>query len=175
MADTQTSNEEYDSTYAKFMAKVAEFKRLYSVLVSNPPAASSDPQLKADYDSLMSQANIIQATIQKAMDAVTWVENQIKQVEDAFAGLGNNLGFLPIIAWGVAIAAMLGAIAAITYWISNAYAWAQRAHIADQIKAAGGGAGDINAALNPADHSVTANLKALAFFAVLGLVIYKWS
>lgn len=153
------ANPEFKGMVQRFREKVAEFEKVYQAMQAKASIAQADPELHAEYQTLMSRATLLRTTIQKAMEAIDWVRFQINQAGDAVSGLGN-LGVIPLVAWGVAVAAVGGAISAMSYWLSGAHEWSKRAQIAEQIAAAGGTPEEISKALAE---------PAISWWALLGL------
>lgn len=164
-------NPEFASTLDRFKAKLAEFNRVYQALLAKKNVANLTPELRADYDALMNRADTIKGMINKAQEAIDWVRLQVDQASSVFDGMGN-LGFLPIIAWGVGIAAMGGAITAMAYWISGAYEWSKRAEIAQRVADAGGTPGEINQAVAESG-GIFGKMGSLLLLAGIGFLIWR--
>ena len=163
---------EDESEYQRFMAKLAEFNRVYDALVGKGRVAATDPELESEYKELMSDADMIKGVIKRATDAIDWVRMQVDQTVSVFNGMGN-LGILPIVAWGAASLAMAGAIAYMSSWISEAYQWAKKAEIAEQMSAAGASGSDIAAAIKQANP--WGNLVTLGGLALAGWLLYRYA
>ena len=165
-----TDNPEVASTLERFQAKLAEFRKVYDSLLQKRAVAESDPQLLSEYNALMNRASSIQSIIQKATASVDWIRHQATQAQSMFDGL-SGVGVLPVIVWGAAVAAMTGAITAMSYWLSGAYEWSKRAQIAETVLRAGGSGAEVSKALSkPSGISAYVGVGLLM---VVGFLVYQ--
>lgn len=105
---------------AELKEKAAEFTRVFGRLEELKSIAYADPAAKSKWDSLMGAAH----AVMKKVRAVTgWIDSVYGSITNLFgvditdSELEDNtlgLAFIPI-------AVILGALAAITAWLSNAY------------------------------------------------------
>jgi len=166
MADIE-ENGYFQAKLAEFNAKYDEFQRVLNAVLS---AQVTDPELQAEKDELVGRANWIQSLIQKAKDAINWVDMQMGQLGDTVGG-SQNLGILPVIAVAGAVAAIAGAVAYMTAWISDAYIWSQKAEVANAVERAGGTPDDIARALKEKD-GWFGNLATLGILAAVGGLVW---
>lgn len=125
-----TSDPSYiDGLINEFNATLAEFENLYRRLLGYEETAKSDAVLNQRYLALISRANALQGTIERAREGVTELQDFLaNSTPDFIRNIlnGNNqLGFIPILVGG----AVAGASALLGFWISDASA------IADQLQA----------------------------------------
>ena len=165
-----TDNPEVASTLERFQAKLAEFQRVYESLLAKRDVAESDPKLLEEYNTLMARAGSIRTVIQKATASVDWIRHQATQAQSAFDGL-SGVGVLPVIVWGAAVAAMTGAITAMSYWLSGAYEWSKRASIAENVLKAGGSGADVSKALTAGGGSNA--YVGVALLMVVGFMVFQ--
>ena len=165
MAETIENNGYFQGKLAEFQAKYDEFEGVLSAITS---AKVTDPELKAEQGELIGRADMIQNVIRKTKDSINWAEMQMQQLSDTL----GDLGVFPVVAVAVAAAAIVGAIAYMSSWISDAYAWAKKAEIADTVAAAGGSPDAIQRAI--AERSGFGNIGVIGMLALIGAVVW-WS
>ena len=167
MADPIAEDSYFQAKLAEFNAKYEEFTRVLAAVIESHP---DDAELKHEKTELVERAEWIQGVIKKAQEAINWVNQQMGQASDALDG---QLGILPVVAIAGAVAAVSGAIAYMSSWIGDAYIWAKKAQIADQVKAAGGGPAEIRAAIEESD-GIMGKLGSIGLLALVGLGFYMW-
>lgn len=177
---------DWDAARQNLISKAQEFTQLWNSLTQLAPAASSDPQLQSDYNTLMARGDYIRSTVQSITQGfdsgADWFNNTLATFRNA-VGLGevpragvralmrlNGLGILPL----VPIAVILAAVAAITYWITDAYTMQGRLNLAAKVQAAGGNPASI---LNAGSvfgsmQGISRNLVILGGMALIGLVAW---
>lgn len=158
----------FNARLAQFSEMLSKFRATLEALKTPQAveAAESSPQLERERQRLLDQAEWIEGTIGRAQDAILWVRQQLDNAAATLNG-HSNLGAVPFVAWGVAAAALTGAIGAMTLWLSSAQEWAARAKVAEAIQAAGGSPAEIRAALPGAN-----GFSSLLTLAALGIGIY---
>ena len=112
---------EQQSLLDKFQFSINDFLAAINSLRYRAQYALKDPALKAEYDTLMRRASVIQSTINTAKEAINKVTSFFN-----FSGLGE-MGVLPLLP----IALITGAVAAIAKWTTDAYALSKRL---DEVK-----------------------------------------
>lgn len=166
MAEAISENGYFQTKLAEFQAKFDEFEGVLSAVTS---AQVTDPELKAEQTELIGRADMIQNVIRKTKDSINWAEMQLKQLGDTL----GDLGVFPVVAIAVAAAAIVGAIAYMSSWISDAYAWAKKAEIADTVARAGGSPEAIQQAIAERTGGIFGNIGVIGILA-LGLGAIWW-
>lgn len=164
MAETIEDNGYFQTKLAEFNEKFAEFQRVLALLSTTP---SRDPQLEAERQELLGRAHWIETIIAKAKEAINWANMQIRQLSDSLSG---NLGLLPVVAIAAAVAAIVGAIAYMSAWISDAYSWSKKADIAQSMERAGGSPTDIQRAI--AEQNGIGTIAIIGLLAVAGIGLW---
>lgn len=158
----------FQEKLAEFNAKLAEFNNVLNAVMSAD--VSDEPQLQAEKTALVERAEWIKGAIQKTQDAINWANQQIRQLTDALSG--NELGIAPI-AVVAAIAAISGALAYMSSWISDAYAWSKKVEAAQIVKDAGGTPEEIARAIEGGDTGLGLGGSVLPLVLV-GLGLFLW-
>jgi hypothetical protein len=94
--------------------KAVEFIGLYKWLESRASIAARDPQLQSEYANTMQRGRQIKATVEKTTGGIDWINGKLLRV-------GTSLNALPIIPVALTVATITGLIAAMTYWLADAY------------------------------------------------------
>ena len=119
LSDTTTTTADaapawYDIA-GQFQARYAEFNAVYAGLQAQSDAVTGMPaELQIEYQQLMDQAATIKSTADGAMASVNSALTYLKSV--------FGLGFIQL----VPIAVIGASLAAVTYWLSNAYVTAKK-------------------------------------------------
>ena len=158
---------DFDEKVAEFNAKWDEFQRVLAAVTATDP---KDAELAQEKTELIGRAHLIESMIQKAKDAINWANMQMGQLSDTMQG---NLGVLPAVAIAAAVAAVAGAIAYMSSWISDAYAWSKKAEIARTVVDAGGSPADVQKAIEDANGGL-GSLTTVALLAAVGGLVW-WS
>lgn len=158
-----SASEEFSERLETFTEKLMEFQRVFALV--NATDVSDIENLQADKESLLSRAGWINATIERAQQAVNWAQQNLSQYEDTFPN--DQLGLAPLAV--MAAVAILGtAIAYMGSWISDAYIWSQKAEVAREMLERGASPGEVARALNVTASNVLTQL--LPFVVVGGLL-----
>lgn len=131
MAETVATEQEKIAWYnviGQFRRKVAEFEAMLAKLQSQKPIAAKDPALADEYSALMNKATALQEKIKQIRDATSDAIDWIKGVFGF-----DGLGIVPLIP----IAVVAGAIAAIGYWIKDAYEFSKKLEKVEQLEKQG--------------------------------------
>lgn len=123
-------SQEWQNAVDQFRVKARAFRDEYVNLQQMGQYAGADPELKKAYDSLMSKGS--------------WIYNTIANLASKLDMMGGSgmaaMGALPLIP----VAVIMGALAAITAWMSDAYIMRQKLEYARDAINAGHTAGDID-------------------------------
>lgn len=124
-------NAEWQRQVNRLKDKAAEFSRVFTKLEQRQPLAEQSPVLKHRYDRVMKLGLNVRQTVQGITGKI---DAALRGFQDLF-GLSPNMagmGAVPL----VPIAVIAGAIAAITAWLTDAYALDRQLDSLDsQIKA----------------------------------------
>jgi len=96
----------------QFRQKAQDFEKMMKRLQSQKSIAARDPQLAAEYSSMMNTAMNLQQKIKQIRDAT---DSVIKWLKGVFGF--DGLGFVPLIP----IAVVVASLAAIGKWVKDAY------------------------------------------------------
>ncbi len=125
----------------RFKARIAEFAEVFTRLKAIEPQIEQTPELKAEYQDLVSRGNVIETTISTVTGsinkAVHWFKNVFGMDGLSMANRGQ-LGALPLLP----IAAISGAMTLIGYWVSDVYVFYKKLEKFDQLRAEGVPAGE---------------------------------
>ncbi len=160
----QSWSQEWTNTVANFKTKAKQFVSDYEQLKSREKLAQSDPALANEYESLMSKGNWIYDTIISIARKIDFIgDNQTM----------NSLGALPLIP----IAVIVGAIAAMTAWLADAYTMKQKLDSIERLQAGGADAVDIADAINNKGSLINvkgAPIQSLLILGVAGFALYAF-
>lgn len=115
--------------------KAREFTAVYSTLLNAREGLSGNDLARVD--ALLRRGNIVRSTIDGIARTVGGIAGLLPSKTLAGYARGGQLGALPL----VSIAVILGAIAAITAWLSDAYVEIKRLNLAEEVHRAGGNPG----------------------------------
>lgn len=128
---------ELSSPLAKLRAKAREFNAAYETLMARKPDPAKDPALYKKWQTLQRQGAATRSSIGRILGIADWVSNAASSVWDYVTsplhGSDENLGVLPLVITGAVIAS---AMAAMTYFISNAYEYGKLADATPEVRAA---------------------------------------
>lgn len=124
---------EWQAAVDNLKAKAQEFARVFSGLQSD--ASNVPPELKAQYDALMSRGQWVKNQIQSITSGIDFGFNMFSSTPlmhglQKMGGM-NALGILPL----VPIAIIVGGVAVIVAWLADAYSMQQKINIAKASKA----------------------------------------
>jgi len=131
MADTTATKGEEVAWYnlvGQFRAKAQQFEQIYNKLMSDQSYALSNPALASDYRALLQIGRVTRAKIIATRNKIDSVIGWLK----GLVGM-NELGFIPLIP----IAIVAASLAAITKWVTDAYAMSARIDEAKRLEAKG--------------------------------------
>ena len=174
MADviaTEQQSAEWWNLVARFRQAAAQVDDVLSRLRSQEAAARTSAALSAEYDEVMARASSLRATIADYLGridaAVQWLKGAGAWISEAF-GL-NGLGALPAL---IGIGAIAAALAAVTKFLTDAWALSKRIEEQQRLEARGLSPQDAAAVI---ERTTTASassqwLKWLAGAAAVGVV-----
>ncbi len=129
-----------DGIIRDFNAKLTDFDRLVTWLRTKRDTAKTDAVLNQEYDALMKRAELLSGTIQSAKDSINQLNNMVSNMTPDWLRdwlndtNGNHLGLVPILVAG----GIVGAVAFLGAWISDAYIVATKLEAQDRLLDAGG-------------------------------------
>lgn len=156
--------EEWKQQVENVKTKAKEFAAIYNELVNQEEFVKKYPELQSEYDSLMSKGDIIRATVEKITKAIDWGAGLFN------GGMNgrqlNGMGALPLIP----IAALAGAVTAMTYFISDAYKMKAKIETIKEMEAKGYNPSQIANDMERIDRSASAGIFS-KLFSVSGVVL----
>lgn len=105
----------WDGAVNQLKTKAREFAELFSWLQSRAHIANSDPQLRDEYNATMNRGATIKATVEKTTGGIDWINGQLT------SRAGVTMQALPAIPVVLTVATITGMVAAMSYWIADAY------------------------------------------------------
>lgn len=140
-----TLESEWNDAVDALKKKAVQFSDLEKKLEQLAPVVEKNPQYKDEYDSLMSKAQWIKKTVMQITGTVDSAAQKLSGLgfDRHLQSMGKmgalEMGFLPV----VPIAVILGASAAMTYWITDAYSLTQKLRAAERTGASASQTADI--------------------------------
>jgi len=156
----------WKSQLAAFKVKANTFASLYSDLQKMSGIAAKNPALAAQYNSVMTEGNIIQRT---TMDLLSKIGQGLSVMRGD--SLSGGLGFLPLIP----IAAVTGVTYTLGRWIDNAYAMKTKLATVDQAIKAGASPDAIAREASkplPMDTTITSDVKDILKYGLIAAGLY---
>jgi hypothetical protein len=133
---TEQQSAEWWNLVARFRQAAAQVDQVLERLRAQEDAARSDPGLSSQYDAIMQRAAELRATIAdylgKIDAAVQWLKGAGAWIADAFGF--NGLGALPVL---IGVAAIAAALAAVTKFLTDAWALSKRIDEQQRLEARG--------------------------------------
>jgi len=117
-----------DGIIRDFNTKLADFEKLVSWLRGKGDIAKTDAVLNQEYNALMKRAELLQGTIDKAKESINQLSNMVTNMTPDWLRdwlndtNGDHLGLVPLLVGG----AVVGAVAFLGAWISDAYITAKK-------------------------------------------------
>lgn len=162
------TNAEFQKKVAELKTKAAEFTAVFNKLDARKKQAESSPEISREYDDVMGSAGTIKKTIENVLSKIDaahkWIMNGIPG-SNGLAG-ANGMGALPL------IAIVVGAITAITKWLSDAYKLDRKLDSVESQIAAG--VDPVTAGKNAAQEKSLINVSAAGLMplAIGGVLLY---
>lgn len=126
VSDTVESwSQEWANAVENFKTKATQFVKEYDTLKTKSAIAEKDPETFAAYNDLMSNGS--------------WIYNTVADIARKLDMIGNNtntmnaMGVLPLIP----IAIIVGAVAAMTAWIADAYLMTEKLNAIERLEKQG--------------------------------------
>lgn len=157
---------EWQKQLAAFKAKANTFATLYSDLQRMSGTAAKNPALASQYNTVMSEGNIIQHTV---MDLLSKVGQSLSIIRSG--SLSGGLGALPLIPIGI----MAGVTYTMGRWIDNAYAMRTKLATVDQAIKAGASPDAIAREASkplPMDTTITSDVKDIMKYGIIFVGLY---
>lgn len=133
---TEQQSAEWWNLVARFRQAAAQVDQVLDRLRAQEGAARSDPALSSEFDSIMRRAAELRATIgdylAKIDAAVQWLKGAGSWISDVFGF--NGLGALPAL---IGIGAIAAALAAVTKFLTDAWALSRRIEEQQRLEARG--------------------------------------
>lgn len=128
MNDSIFNTDEWAAAYERLKAKAAEFTRLYQDLGNFDSLAASNPDVARRRQKLLDRGNVIYSTLENIRSFANTIYNAGESW--GLNGLaGQHLGLF----W-IPIAAVVSAIGAITYWITDAKKEIEEFRLIEQLQ-----------------------------------------
>lgn len=105
----------WESAVNQLKAKAREFAELFTWLQSRAHIANSDPELRAEYNATMNRGMKIKTAVEKTTGGIDWINGQLTN------RAGITMQALPAIPVALTVATITGMVAAMGYWIADAY------------------------------------------------------
>lgn len=171
-----------DGIIADFNKKLADFERLVAWFREKKDVAKTDAVLNQEVDALLKRADQLQATIQKAKDAINELNNMVANMTPDWlkswlngTTQGDHLGLVPLLIAG----AITGAIAFLGAWVSDAYIVAKKVEAQERAIAAGADPTAATRALFEEDTGATmfgfGSLGTLGLLLLAGGAVYLYN
>ena len=123
-----------DRALAPFVRQVKAFAENFQALKAQRAFIGQHPDLAPEYDALLGRATFIQTQIGRAQKLIAAARSAWDYILGIF-GLGE-LGVLPAVP--IAIAAVAGAAALITKWLTDVFIFSRKVEAIKNIEAKGG-------------------------------------
>lgn len=164
VGDTVESwSQEWQNAVDNFKAKAKQFVSSYENLSSKKAVAEANPNIADDYNSLMGRGS--------------WIYNMVASVARKIDFIGssestlNGMGALPLIP----IAVIVGAVAAMTAWLSDAYIMTQKINAIEAAQSSGKDTAPLENVIGGGNSLIdikAAPVSSLILLGGLGLIIY---
>lgn len=133
---TEQQSAEWWNLVARFRQAAGQVDQVLTRLRQQEGAARSSPELSSEYDAVMRRAVELRATIADYLgridSAVQWLKGAGAWIADTF-GL-NGLGAIPAL---IGIAAIAGALAAVTGFLTDAWSLSKRIEEQQRLESRG--------------------------------------
>lgn len=128
---------EWNAAVADLRAKASEFVRVYERL--QQARLTATPEQRGRIDALLSRGRWVMATVRGITASVDWGANLFPKNLAGLAVQRGAMGALPLIP----LAAIVGGVAVITAWLSDAYVELRKMDLAEQGIAYSSGGGGV--------------------------------
>lgn len=182
MADTLSQNnaQSWYQWVLDFDKAWAAFQTNYQGLLAQADFVKSHPELQATYASLVSRGqdlyNKLLGLKQTRDTVVNWLNGVSNTASEAYTWLKgvfglSGLGFLPAIPLAITLTVAAAAITAVTYWLTDAYKFAQQIDEARRLEATGMSPSQAASTAQGYSSSVTGNLATVVKYgAIIALI-----
>lgn len=111
---TQNASASWDNAVAALKTRAREFISVFVWLESKQHVAERDPRLAAEYHAVMNKGRVVKNTVEKTTGGFDWITGKLK-------ALGGGMGVLPAVPLALSVATIMGLVAALGYWLTDAY------------------------------------------------------
>lgn len=104
----------WDSAINQLKDKAREFISVFAWLKQHEATAMREPDLRGEYVSTMQKGAMIKTSVEKTTGGIDWINGKLTKV-------GGTMQALPAIPIALTVATILGLVAAMSYWLNDAY------------------------------------------------------
>lgn len=152
-----TVSNSWDSAVNKLKNTAVEFIGLFRWLETKQNVAKRDPTTWIEYQTAMKRGATIKTAVEKTTGGVDWLNGQLTR----FTGKGLNA--LPAVPVALTAGTILGLVAAMSYWITDAYKLQKKIQYIEQHGISGSDAMEI---------LTGDNTKTIIGLVALGAMVY---